>query len=114
MTTYVIEDSMVETVFGFKREYNPFFLPLGTGYLAGEYPGGITTVDGAPVTSTVRVLLRPDSGNPGDGYVVAEVESAVDGTWRVDGLMLGFTYDVVGRKDGFNDVIMANVTPAAP
>lgn len=84
----------------------------GNGYLAGEFPGGITTVDGVPVTATVRVLLRTVAGHPGDGSLVAEVESAPDGTWRVDGLPTGFKYDVVGRKAGFNDVIIANVSPA--
>lgn len=85
----------------------------GAGFLAGEFPDGITTVEGAPVTATVRVLYRPDSGDPGDGMVVAEVQSAPDGTWRVDGLNPALKYDVVGRKNGHNDVIVANVSPEA-
>lgn len=84
----------------------------GTGYLAGEFPDGITTVEGVPVAATVRVLLRTESGHVGDGAVIAEVQSAPDGTWRVDGLNTALRYDVVGRKAGHNDVIMANVTPA--
>ncbi len=83
----------------------------GNGYLAGTYPGGITTVDGVPVKATVRVLYRPASDALGDGAVVAEVQSAVDGTWRVDGLDPSLKFDVVGRKLGFNDVIAANVSP---
>lgn len=83
----------------------------GAGYLAGEYPGGTTTVEGVPVAATVRILYRPESGQPGDGSVVAEVESAPDGTWRVDGLNPSLRYDVVGRMDGYNDVIVANVRP---
>ena len=86
--------------------------PRGNGYLAGEFPDGITTVGGTPVAATVRVLYRPEAGEPGDGVVVAEVQSAPDGSWRVDGLNTALKYDVVGRKDGFNDVIMANVAPA--
>jgi len=83
----------------------------GTGYLAGTYPDGVTTVEGVPVPATVRVLLR--STDPAfDGLFVSEVSSNVDGTWRVDGLNPNLKYDVVGRKDGFNDVIMANVSPA--
>lgn len=88
-------------------------LSKGNGYLAGEFPGGTTTVEGAPVSATVRVLLRTESGHAGDGAVVAEVQSAPDGTWRVDGLPTGLKYDVVGRKNGHNDVIMANVTPTS-
>lgn len=83
----------------------------GPGYLAGEFPGGITTVDGVPTTATIRVIYRPLSGAPGDGAVVAEVQSAPDGTWRVDGLDPTLTFDVVGRKAGYNDVIMAAVRP---
>lgn len=103
-----------EAVIGWARDYDAFRLPLsGTGYLAGTHPDGTTTVEGVPSKATVRVLLRTPSGHPGDGAVVAEVESAQDGTWRVGGLPMGFTYDVVGRMDGFNDVIMADVTPKA-
>ena len=86
--------------------------PRGNGYLAGEFPDGITRIDGVPSQATVRVLYRPQSGARGDGVVVAEVQSNPDGTWRVDGLNTALKYDVVGRKDGFNDVIMANVAPA--
>lgn len=85
----------------------------GQGYLAGEFPGGTTTVEGAPVSAAVRILYRPAAGALGDGVVVTEVQSALDGTWRVDGLNPALKYDVVGRKNGHNDVIMANVTPTS-
>ena len=83
----------------------------GNGYLAGSFPGGITTVDGVPVSAEVRVEFRGDAGSISDGFVVAKTLSAPDGTWRVDGLNPALRYDVVGRKDGFNDVIVANVQP---
>ena len=86
--------------------------PRGNGYLAGEFPDGITTVGGTPVAATVRVLYRPEAGEPGDGVVVAEVQSDPDGTWRVDGLNPALTYDVVARYGGQNDVMMAGITPA--
>ena len=86
--------------------------PSGNGYLAGEFPDGITTVEGVPQTATVRVLYRPVNGAPSDGIVVAEVVSAPDGTWRVDGVNPGLKFDVVGRKSGHNDVIVANVSPS--
>lgn len=85
--------------------------PKGIGYIAGTYPGGLTQVDGVPTTATVRVLHRPLSGGFADGVVVAEVESAPDGTYLVGGLDPDLRYDVVGRKDGFADVIVSNVTP---
>lgn len=84
----------------------------GNGYLAGSYPDGITSVEGAPVAAIVRIHLRAGPGAPGDGMLIAEVASALDGSWRVDGLDPALTFDVVGRKEGFNDVIMAGVRPA--
>lgn len=83
----------------------------GPGFLAGQFPDGITTVESVPTTATVRVLYRPASGALGDGVVVAEVQSAPDGTWVVHGLDPALKFDVVGRKNGFNDVIMADISP---
>ena len=83
----------------------------GTGFLAGEFPGGVTTVDGVPTHAEVRVLWRGPQGHPADGVLVATTQSAPDGTWRVEGLNTDARYDVVGRKDGFNDVIVSNVQP---
>lgn len=89
-------------------------LPMtGTGILAGSFPDGITSIEGEPTPAEVRVLYRPESGQPGDGAVVATTHSAPDGTWMVEGLNPDLKYDVVGRKAGFNDVIMADVSPYA-
>lgn len=89
-------------------------LRAGAGWLAGEFPAGITSVDGTPASAEVRVLVRKPSQEYGDGVLVAVVQSAADGTWRVDGLDPSQRYDVVGRKSGFNDVIMSNVKPVVP
>lgn len=83
----------------------------GAGYLAGTHPNGITSVEGVPTSATVRVLYRPASGALADGAVVAEVRSAPDGTWRVDGLNPDYRYDVVGRLADYNDVIASEVQP---
>lgn len=83
----------------------------GTGFLAGEFPGGATMVEGVPTQAEVRVLWRGPVGHPSDGTLVAKTQSAPNGTWRVDGLNPNLRYDVVGRKDGFNDVIVSNVQP---
>ena len=83
----------------------------GRGYLGGEYPGGTTTVDGGPQPAEIRILWRDPSNSHMDGTVVARTFSAADGTWRVDGLNPNLRFDVVGRKDNFNDVIVANVKP---
>lgn len=94
------------------RSLNPGYKPRnGLGYLAGEFPGGLTTVEGVPVTATVRVHYRPAEGSVGDGTLVAQVQSAADGTWRVDNLDPSLTFDVIGRLDGYNDVIVAGVKP---
>ena len=84
----------------------------GSGYLSGSYPGGITTVEGVPTVATVRVLYRASSSaSYQDGVLVAEVTSEADGTWIVEGLDPAKKYDVVGRKEGHDDVISSNISP---
>lgn len=83
----------------------------GPGYLAGTFPDGITSVLGSPEPATIRVLYRPAGGALGDGMVVAEVQSEANGTWRVDGLDPSLRFDVVCRKEGYNDLIWCQVQP---
>ena len=83
----------------------------GADFLAGEFPGGRTTVEGVPQAATVRALWRGPAGHYMDGVVVATTQSAPDGTWRIAGLNHKYRYDVVGRLSGHNDVIMSNVQP---
>lgn len=100
-----------EAVIPYRREYDRFRLRrAGSGLLAGSYPNGITRIDGVPASATIRVLLREPG--EGDGYLVAETTSGVDGAWQVSGLDATRRYDVVCRKDGFNDMILSNVSPA--
>ena len=94
-----------------ERRFGTTYPTPGTGFLAGEFPSGTTTVEGVPTQAEVRVLWRGPAGHPSDGVLVAKTQSAPDGTWRVDGLNPDLRYDVVGRKDGFNDVIVSNVQP---
>ena len=101
-----------DIILPFFRDVEAYHVPLtGPGRLAGEFPDGITTVEGVPVPAEVRVLLRRASGQVGDGAVVAVVQSAADGTWEVTGLPEGFTFDVTARLAGQNDVIMSDITP---
>lgn len=86
-------------------------LARGRCVLAGNAPAGLTTKDGAPVSATVRVLVRSPANPALDGVVARCVQSAPDGTWRATGLHPDMRYDVVGRLDGFNDVIQADVSP---
>ena len=86
--------------------------PKGAGYLSGVFPDGITRVEGVPASCTVRVLYRPGGDAFGDGLLFKQVQSAVDGTWLVDGLDPSLKYDVVCRHEGYNDSIYSNVTPA--
>lgn len=90
---------------------SPFKVSPGNGYLAGAFPDGITTIDGVPVSATVRVLLRAAPGSRDDGAVVAQVISAPDGTWMVPNLDPTLRYDVVGRLLGKQDVIVSDVAP---
>lgn len=109
--TQVVDPIANEGVLPHRAEWQPYRLRLnGDGVLAGTWPDGITTLDLLPVSATVRVLLRA-KGHPGDGTLVAEVQSGPDGTWRVEGLPSHLRYDVVGRYRGRNDVIWADVAP---
>ena len=97
----------------FNRNYSEFKLALnGLGFFGGTFPDGLTTIKGAPVSATVRVLLRTPIQGYGDGAVVASTQSAPDGTWRIEGLHTHLKYDVVARYAGENDTIASNVTPS--
>lgn len=85
--------------------------PTGRGYLAGESPDGLVTLEGTPTAAEIRVLYRPGGGELGDGVVVQTIGSAPDGTWVAWGLNPALRYDVVARKAGRNDVIVSNVAP---
>lgn len=82
----------------------------GTGYLAGDYPLGTTKIEGVPSAVEIRVLWRGQGDD--DGCLVAKTMSDNTGTWRVSNLNSNLRYDVIARKDGFNDLIMSNVNPA--
>lgn len=81
----------------------------GSGYLAGDYPVGITKVDGVPSAVEIRVLWRGHGVD--DGCLVATTISDHMGVWRVNNLNSNLRYDVVARRNGFNDLIMTDVTP---
>lgn len=86
-------------------------LRTGSGYLAGEFPSGITSIDGVPTPAEIRVLLHTSSGQYADGIVVAVTHSSPAGEWLVEGIPMEFTYDVVCRHADFNDLIWSNVVP---
>ena len=81
----------------------------GPGFLAGEYPDGIVTVEGVPAEADLRVLLRSDDML--DGLVVARARSKPDGTYLIPGLNPALEFDLVARKEGRNDVIASRVKP---
>ncbi len=47
-------------------------LYLGEGYLAGDFPGGITTVDAYLQLPTSACCISPTAGEPGMGVLVAD------------------------------------------
>lgn len=87
------------------------FYCVGGGYLSGEPPEGLATDENVPVVASIRVLSREPDGYIGDGSIAAKTVSLVDGSWFAGGLSTARKYDVVGRLDGRNDVIVSNVTP---
>lgn len=83
----------------------------GIGYFASTLPNFIVSIDGVPAVGEVRVLLRSSPVPQGDGILVAKTMSDVAGQWRIEGLNPQYTYDVVCRVDGYNDLIFSNVKP---
>jgi len=81
------------------------------GFLSSEYPDFITSVENVPASCEIRVLLRRENWQFGDGKVVAITTSAPDGTWIVTGLNPELRYDVVCRHADYNDMILSNVQP---
>ena len=81
------------------------------GYLAGEAPEGLTTNESIPVSAKIRVVSREPEGFIGDGYIMSVTTSNEDGTWFAGGLSPARTYDVVGRLDGHQDVIVSSLRP---
>lgn len=81
------------------------------GYLSGEHPGGITTNENVPVSANIRVISRELDGFIGDGNIASKTTSNEDGAWFAGGLSTARTYDVVGRLDDHEDVIVSNVKP---
>ena len=111
MVAYVLSPAYEAHVLVF-REYSSYRMrPKQAGYFESSYPEYITAEQGVPTIAEILVFLRVDTGHEGAGYLVATTHSAVDGTWRIDGLNPDYHYDVVCRKQGYNDIIFANISP---
>lgn len=84
----------------------------GFGTLSGSFPLSMLTNGGnLPSHAEIRVLYRPNTGDPGDGVVVSTATCNADGTWQVSGLDESLKFDIVARIPGFNDVIISDVQP---
>ncbi len=79
----------------------------GYGYIAGEAPDGLVTINSAPGVAIVDLFVRSTRA------WVRSTRSTATGTYRFDGLEVAVLYDVVGRDltQTYNDVIVARVTP---
>lgn len=90
------------------------FVPAGgAGLLSGSFPLSMLTNGGnLPSQAEIRILYRPNTGDIGDGVVVATTTCNTDGTWQVANLNESLKYDIVARIPGFNDVIISDVQPA--
>ena len=87
-------------------------VPSGDSYFAGKLPDGLTTISGEPTSATVLCVVRNSTKYPHlNGVIVKKVESNLDGTWLIPDVDPTLTYDIIGRKTGYNDIIVANVTP---
>lgn len=80
----------------------------GNGYLAGESPGGTTTVDGVVTSAEVRVYFEETNGN---WTLVGTATSAANGTWQILNLDPSLSFNVIGRKSGYEDVLHVGIRP---
>lgn len=80
----------------------------GPGYIAGEAPDGLLTVNTAPARRYLYVLDRASR------MVAGATWSASDGTYRIDNLNPAVLVDVVARDyvGTYNDAIVSRVHPA--
>lgn len=84
----------------------------GDGLLSGSFPLSMLTNEGnLPSQAEIRILYRPNTGDLGDGYVVATTTCNADGTWQVSGLDEDLKFDIVARIPGYNDVLISDVQP---
>lgn len=83
---------------------------LTTGYIAGEAPDGIVTLNNVPGTAVVDLLRRADRT-----WLRREL-SRGDGTYRFQAVPLGHEYDIIGQDPTgeLADVIVGRVQPYAP
>ena len=85
------------------------------GLLSGSFPLSMVTQGGnLPSQAEIRILYRPNTGELGDGVVVATTTCNADGTWQVLGLDENLKYDIVARIPGYNDVLISDVQPVTP
>lgn len=79
----------------------------GAGYVAGELPDGIVTVNGAPAPRRVDLIHRATC------QLIASRFSTADGTYRFDGLDPAEEFDIIGRDwtSTYNDTITSRVRP---
>lgn len=110
MTDYVVESFAEGFHLAFRAEGRYLVYP-GDGYFSGESPDYITSVEGVPKSCTVRVFLRGDNGSITDAVFIKQVQSAPDGSWYVGDLDPSKKYDVICRYEGYNDMIISNVSP---
>ena len=115
----VLNDMVEQAVFGpvqrpgFALARKPLFGE--EGLLSGSFPLSMVTQNGnLPSQSDVRILYRPNTGEPGDGILVATTICNADGTWQASGLNENLKYDIVARIPGFNDVLISDVQPVTP
>lgn len=90
----------------------PSYIKLsGHGYLGGDFPDYVTKVEGVPTQTEILVFLHRDKGMPGDGKMIARIDTFQSGSWRVGHLNPDLFYDVVCRYQGYKDEIVSNVKP---
>lgn len=121
----LVGDAVIEcTVFRVARNSGAEVVPdvqaasyAGGGHIAGIDPG-VLTVDGSPAVRTIRLYDRgpaDDMTDLGTGLLVAETQSAADGTYQFPNLSQSRKFTVVGLDDnGEHNAVIADLIVPVP
>lgn len=83
-------------------------LPDGVGYLGGDYPDGVVTVDGVPTDADIEVRLK--NQNPTlNGTLIASTKASQSGTWKIPNIDMSETFDIIARKEGEQPICVSDV-----
>lgn len=81
---------------------------IGEGYLGGDFPDGIVTIDGVPSSADMEIRLKSEDPIL-DNSLVATAKASQAGTWKVPGVSTEQQFNVIAKHEGEQDVYIPGV-----